>query len=72
MKKKNISLSQLAQMVQRGFEQTAAKQDFEQLRKDLGQLRGATQEGFGLMHNELAEIKRTLPPLLRAVAAMGI
>ena len=52
-------------MVQKGFAGTVAKSDLEELRK-------AMQEGFLYVSRELADVKRTLPPLLRAVAAMEV
>ena len=67
-KKKTVEelIEDLAQMVQHGFGETASKQDFRKLEGQIELL--ADQQD--LMQADIADIKRTLGPLVSATVHM--
>ena len=81
-----ITLEQLAQMVQRGFEQTATKEDLGGVDSQLESLRAEMERRFEQVDNrflgvdrrldsidmEVREIKVILGPLVRTVAGMEV
>ena len=72
-----ITLEQLAQMVQRGFEHTARKKELENLRSEMHQhfddinrrFQGVDQH-LDVLEYEVKEIKATLDPLVKTVAVL--
>jgi len=68
-----ITLEQLAHMVQRGFEQTATKEDLKGLERrfdDVDNRFEGIERILGSIDTELKEIKTVLGPLVRTVAVM--
>jgi len=67
MKKKQVTLENLAEMVQLGFSQTATKQELNDFRKDMHDFRKDTLERFELIEADLRDVKNALGPLVRIV-----
>ena len=65
MKKKQVKIEDLAVMIKNGFDQTATKQELQELRKD-------TAGMFDLMMREMRDVKITLGPLARTLAAHDV
>ncbi|MBI2454287.1 MAG: hypothetical protein HYV54_01815 [Parcubacteria group bacterium] len=64
MKKKRITIEDLARMVQKGFEETAKKDDADNLRTDLNSLRTEMNERFDKIERLiLADHKRRIEKL---------
>lgn len=59
--KKNITLEDLATMVQKGFQETATKAELSDFGKDVF-------EEFDRIHSDIRDIKATLGPLVRVTA----
>ena len=63
MAKKQMKIEDLAVMIKKGFDSTATKAELQELRKE-------TLEGFRIMGDDIRDIKITLGPLVRMVAAL--
>jgi septal ring factor EnvC (AmiA/AmiB activator) len=69
----DITLEQLAQMIQRGFEHTSTKEDFKRLEgrlDDVDNRFDGVERRLDSIEYELKEIKTVLGPLVRTVAVM--
>lgn len=69
---KEITLEQLAQMIQRGFEEAASKKELQAVREDMVQRFQAVNNNIDALHSEIREIKLALPPLLRTVVQLEV
>ena len=74
-----ITLEQLAQMIQRGFEETSRKEDVSSFREevtehfeDVDSHFKAVEQRLDSIDGEIKEIKIVLGPLARAVAQMEV
>jgi len=74
---RKTTLEQLAQMVQRGFEQTSTKEDLKRVREDVRTLRVDMENRFegvdrrlDAIEMEVKEVRTVLGPLARTVAEM--
>ncbi len=69
-KKKQMTIEQLARMVQEGFGHMTAhfatKEDLRDLHKDIMK---DMMEGFDRVHADIHDLKTTLGPLVRVIAA---
>jgi septal ring factor EnvC (AmiA/AmiB activator) len=69
----DITLEQLAQMIQRGFEHTSTKEDLKRLEGRLDDVDNrfeGVERRLDSIEYELKEIKTVLGPLVRTVAVM--
>ena len=71
-KKKHSTIEDLAVMIKRGFDQTATKDELKPLvtKEELRELRRDMTEEFERINADLRDIKVSLGPLVRIVAAM--
>lgn len=72
MAKKEITIEDLALMVQKGFAQTATKAELRELatKAELQDLRKDMLEHFGLLEDDIRDLKTVAGPLVRIVAAL--
>jgi hypothetical protein len=64
MAKTHIAIDQLAEMINKGFKDTASKQDIQEVRTDMTELRSEMKAGFDrIEHFLLAEQKREIEDL---------
>ena len=72
MVKKQITIADLALMVQKGFAQTATKADLKELatKAELQDLRKDMLEHFSLLEDDIRDLKTLAGPLVRIVAAL--
>ena len=63
MARKQITIEDLALMVQKGFAQTVTKAELQDLRKDM-------LEHFSLLEDDIRDLKTVAGPLVRIVAAL--
>lgn len=63
MAKKQMTIEDLAIMVQKGFAQTVTKAELQDLRKDM-------LEHFNLLEDDIRDLKNVAGPLVRIVAAL--
>ncbi|KKS37960.1 MAG: hypothetical protein A3G49_01220 [Candidatus Sungbacteria bacterium RIFCSPLOWO2_12_FULL_41_11] len=73
MAKKQMTNEKLAQMIAKGFENTASKQDLLAIEKRLGGIDGkieALSEGLRLVRDDVHDLKVAMGPLVRTVVDM--
>jgi hypothetical protein len=63
MAHKNITIDQLAQRINEGFKTTATKEDMQEFRREVA-------DEHDRIRSDIRDIKTTLGPLVRTVAAM--
>ena len=66
---KKITIEKLAEMVHKGFLETARKDELTSLRKDTNEGFRLVAEASDLIRADVRDIKITLGPLVRTVAA---
>ena len=74
MAKKQMTIEDLAVMVQKGFQEVtskmATKQELNEFRKEFHDFQKDSMEEFDRITADIRDIKITLGPLVRTVAAM--
>ena len=73
MSNKKVTIEKLAEMIQKGFESTASKQDLFAIEKRLGGIDGkieALSEGLRIVQDDVHDLKVAMGPLVRTVADM--
>jgi hypothetical protein len=63
MAHKNITIDQLAKMINEGFKTTATQEDIQEFRREVA-------DEHDRIRSDIRDIKTTLGPLVRTVAAM--
>ncbi len=67
---KKITIEMLAQMIQRGFQETATKSELQELRKHGDENFRLLADDIRLVKEDVHDMKITLGPLVRTVAQM--